>query len=64
MKGLKSDVASLAHYSSLTNTISLSYQDLRKTVETEEYTDYIPDAWAGLIKVNYILIKKPTSIFP
>ena len=57
MKGLKNDVASLSYYSSLTNTVSASYEDLRKTVETKEYTDYIPDAWAGLIKVsNYIYV--------
>ena len=51
IKGLKDDVASLSYYSSLTNTISVSYENLRKIVETKEYTDYIPDAWAGLIKV-------------
>ena len=43
---------SLLRYSSLTNTVSLSYEDLKKTIEAEEYADYIPDAWAGLIKVN------------
>lgn len=51
MKGLKDDVVSLSHYSSLTNVISLSYEDLKKTIEAEEYADYIPDSWAGLIKV-------------
>jgi len=29
-------------------------------VETEEYLDYIPDAWTGLIKV----IKRPTGSIP
>ena len=51
MRGLKDDVASLSHYSSLTNAVSLSYKDLKKTIEAEEYADYIPDSWAGLIKV-------------
>jgi len=49
--GLKEDLDSLAYYALLTNTISLSYQGVRKTVETEEYADYIPEAWAALIKV-------------
>jgi len=49
--GLKEDLDSLAYYALLTNTISLSYQGVRKTVESMEYTDYIPEAWAGLIKV-------------
>ena len=49
--GLKEDIASLAHYALLTNTVSLSYQGIRKTVETKEYADYIPEAWTGLIKV-------------
>ena len=49
--GLKEDLDSLAYYALLTNTISLSYQGVRKTVESTEYTDYIPEAWAGLIKV-------------
>ena len=52
IKGLKTDVVSLSYYSSLTNTISTSYENLRKTVESKEYTDYIPDAWGGLIKVR------------
>ena len=49
---------SLLHYSSLTNTVSLSYEDLKKTIEAEEYADYIPDAWAGLIKVDCYAYKK------
>lgn len=66
MKGLKNDVASLSYYSLLTNTISTSYDSLKKTIETKEYTDYIPDAWAGLIKVTrvyyYICMYCPISI--
>lgn len=51
MKGLKNDVASISYYSTLTRTISTLYEDLRKMIEAKEYVDYIPDAWAGLIKV-------------
>jgi len=49
--GLKEDLTSLAHYALLTGTVGLSYQGVRKTVETKEYADYIPEAWVGLIKV-------------
>ena len=65
MKGLKDDVASLSYYCLLTNTISTSYDSLRKTIETKEYTDYIPDAWAGLIKVMivyYYVYKYPYKL--
>lgn len=47
-------MSSLSHYASLTYAISLSYEDLKKSIEAEEYVDYIPDAWAGLIKVTIV----------
>ena len=51
-------MASLSHYSLLTYTICLSFEDLKKTIDTKEYMDYIPDAWAGLIKVTKCYISE------